>query len=101
VKKIGDHASTARRNVKQLQEIRLNEDLLLKTPHALWVQQHMVDRHYSLNLKPCSARKFTKKITCKFTTKNTPLIWEENYFFPALRAAKHVIYFCFITKDQG
>ena len=36
VEKIGEHASTARRrallagNVKQLQEIRLNEDLLLK-----------------------------------------------------------------------
>jgi hypothetical protein len=30
VEKMGEHTSTARRNVKQLQEIRLNEDLLLK-----------------------------------------------------------------------
>jgi hypothetical protein len=49
-------------NVKQLQEIRLNEDLPLKfegnfnTNVPLWAQQHMVDRHYSLNLKPWSAR---------------------------------------------
>jgi hypothetical protein len=39
--------------VKRLQKICLNEDLLLIN---IWMQQHMVDRHYSLNLKPWSAR---------------------------------------------
>jgi hypothetical protein len=29
---------------------------LLNTHVPLWVQQHMVDRHYSLNFKPWSAR---------------------------------------------
>jgi hypothetical protein len=31
VEKIGEHAALLAGNVKQLQEIRLNEDLLLKT----------------------------------------------------------------------
>ena len=40
VEKIGEHTSTARRNVKQLQEIRLNEDFL-NTHVPLWVHQHI------------------------------------------------------------
>jgi hypothetical protein len=47
-------------NVEQLQEIHLNEDCYrkfeenLNTHVPLWAQQCMVDRHYSLNLKPWS-----------------------------------------------
>jgi hypothetical protein len=36
----------------------------------LWAQQHMVDRHYSLNLKPWSARTlYACLCTCRFSTK--------------------------------
>jgi hypothetical protein len=34
----------------------LKETLTPMSPYGLWAQQHMVHRHYYLNLKPWSAR---------------------------------------------
>jgi hypothetical protein len=86
-------------NVNQMQEIRLNEDLLLKicvicvnTHVPLWMQQHMVDRHYSLNLKPWSARTLfvyahaflaqKYSVGLQETIVSRLCSQEENYFFP-------------------
>jgi hypothetical protein len=42
----------------------------LNTHVPLWAQQHMVDRHYFLNLKPWSARTLYMNLrTCRFSTK--------------------------------
>ena len=63
----------------------------LNTHVPLWVQQHMVDRHYSLNLKPRSARilyvyahanlaqKYSVGLQEIFVSRECSQ--EENYFF--------------------
>jgi hypothetical protein len=62
----------------------------LNTHVPLWAQQHMVNRHYSLNLKQWSARTLYVLCTCRFSTKTLRLqeifvsrlcSQEENSFF--------------------
>jgi hypothetical protein len=62
VEKIGEHYSqemlNSCRKFVWMKICYLKFERNLKTHVPLWAQQHMVDRHYSLNLKPWSARKF-------------------------------------------
>jgi hypothetical protein len=86
--------------VKQLQEIHLNENYFaienLKetlTPNVpLWAQQHMVDRHYSFNLKPWSARTLYVYAHADLAQKYS--IGLQEIFVSRLCSRKNIIFSC-------
>ena len=83
----------------------------LNTHVPLWAQQHMVDRHYSLNLKPWSARtlyvyahidlaqKYSVGLQEIFVSSKVLCSHKENFFFlPCLNPPQNLTRFiiCFV-----